>query len=382
MKELQLPMLNELLTMVESTPQIKVLIQKSIDKAAEINPDPKTNPVRTFEDYCGFIEWCSFCDPWDIIGTFRAPGLYEKIDQGLSYFYYLLDQPLEELENHGYFYPCLEFFEPIAEWCKRYTERWGLFLSTPSSWNDDYYNIALKDERFGMNKGWYSDKNIWKTFNDFFIRKLISPDVRPISDAPLVSPADSTPQGCWNIDDLGFVKQTLSIKSAEINSVMTLIGTDSKYYDKFAGGSLTHTFLDVNDYHRYHFPMSGKVLEVEKIPGYTAGGGICVWDKENKRYKLMSTDVNWQMLEIRGRIILETEYGLVAILPIGMSQVCSINWEDSVKVGAVVKKGDPMGYFLCGGSDIVMVFQKGISLTNIKDEHILMGEKYGDISLK
>jgi hypothetical protein len=49
------------------------------------------------------------------------------------------------------------------------------------------------------------------------------------------------------------------------------------------------------------------------------------------------------MIETRDCIIVDTEeYGLVAILPIGMSQICSCNFEDSVKVGAKVNKGDPM----------------------------------------
>ena len=75
---------------------------------------------------------------------------------------------------------------------------------------------------------------------------------------------------------------------------------------------------------------------------------------------------------------MDTEYGLVAILPIAMSQVSSCNWEDSVKVGAKVEKGDPMGYFLFGGSDIVMIFQEGVSLTLASQEHILMGEPYAE----
>ena len=49
-----------------------------------------------------------------------------------------------------------------------------------------------------------------------------------------------------------------------------------------------------------------------------------------------------------------------------------------------VEKGDPMGYFLFGGSDIVMVFQKGVQVDLLcpPDEagtgynHILMGEPY------
>ena len=116
-----------------------------------------------------------------------------------------------------------------------------------------------------MTKGWYETTNVWKSFNDFFTRRLISPDVRPIADSVLVSPADSTPQGVWEIDSLGFVQQTLSIKSAEVGSVMALIGYDSKYCFQFADGCLTHTFLDVNDYHRFHFPVSGttRILDAE-----------------------------------------------------------------------------------------------------------------------
>ena len=69
-----------------------------------------------------------------------------------------------------------------------------------------------------------------------------------------------------------------------------------------------------------------------------------------------------------------------------MSQICSCNWEDSVKVGAKGKKGDPMGYFLFGGSDIVMVFQSSVNLSLVCPEdgqggyqHILMGQPYAKV---
>ncbi|MBR4796253.1 MAG: phosphatidylserine decarboxylase, partial [Spirochaetia bacterium] len=72
------------------------------------------------------------------------------------------------------------------------------------------------------------------------------------------------------------------------------------------------------------------------------------------------------------------------VLPIGMSQICSCNWEENLKVGTKVEKGDPMGYFLFGGSDIVIVFQSGVKADLVcpEDEsgegykHILMGEPY------
>jgi phosphatidylserine decarboxylase len=96
----------------------------------------------------------------------------------------------------------------------------------------------------------------------------------------------------------------------------------------------------------------------------------------------------WQSVETRGLAIVETEeYGLVAAMPIGMSQVASINFEEHLQVGDTVQKGDMLGYFLFGGSDFVVVFQEkaGFKLTAPSNthntwEHILMGEKLGELT--
>lgn len=52
-----------------------------------------------------------------------------------------------------------------------------------------------------MQFGWYGDKNLWKSFNEWFSRYLIDPSVRPIADTEVVVPADSTPEGIWKIDE-------------------------------------------------------------------------------------------------------------------------------------------------------------------------------------
>lgn len=230
-----------------------------------------------------------------------------------------------------------------------------------------------------MNDGWYAERNEWNSFNDWFSRKLISPDKRPISDADIVAPADSTPQGIWKIDANSQIDMGVQLKSVRFYSVRDLIGEGSAYQDAFAGGTLTHTFLDVNDYHRYHFPMSGTILEVRKIPALDAVGGIISWDRKQKKYFLWDDNPGWQSIETRDCLIMDTKHGLAAILPVGMSQVCSCNWEENVKPGAAVRAGDPMGYFLFGGSDIVMVFQQGVSLKLLSSDHILMGEPYAII---
>ena len=369
----------EFIGMLEADPELKRLVEKSIHLGVVNNRDPRTNPVRSLEDYYDFLDRCAVCMPWDILDRRDVSDLYGKIDQSLDYFYYILDQPLPELAGKGYYYPCLEFQEPVTSWCKKYASNWGEYLSTEESWNDEYYEMACADDAFGMNKGWYDDSNVWTSFNDWFSRKLVDKSARPISDADIISPADSKPQGIWSVDENSQLEMGVQLKSVRFYNVENIIGEDSKYKDSFANGTLTHTFLDVNDYHRYHFPVSGTILEVRKINASDAAGGIVVWDDNEKKYVLYDDDPGWQSLETRDCVIMDTEYGLVAILPIAMSQVSSCNWEDTVKVGATVEKGDPMGYFLFGGSDIVMIFQEGIELELLSTEHLLMGEPYADI---
>ena len=320
--------------------------------------------------------------PWNILDDQDVSNLYRCIDQSLDYFYYLLDQPLPELAGKGLYYPCLEYYEPIASWCKRYASDWGAFLSTEESWNDEYYELVCADKSFGMDKGWYADENVWTSFNDWFSRKLADEKQRPIADADIISPADSTPQGIWKIDENSQLEMGVQLKSTKFYNVAGIIGEDSEYEEMFAKGILTHTFLDVNDYHRYHFPVSGTILEVRKIDALDAVGGIVAWSDEEGRYVLYDENPGWQSLETRDCLIMDTDFGLVAILPVAMSQVSSCNWEESVKVGEVVEKGDPMGYFLFGGSDIVMIFQEGVNLELATNGHILMGEPYANVSIE
>ena len=382
----------DLQAMLEADPALMALMKKTIAKAAEINPDHDTNPVRSVEEFYDYMDWAVTCMPWSMMDDERHPTLYDSIDQSIDYIWFLLDQPLEELKDCGYYYPTLQYHEPIAGWLKEYSDEWGAFLNTPESWNDEIFQRVMKDPSMNMQYGWYGEENIWTSFNDYFSRHLISPSMRPISLSGVVAPADSKPQGIWDIDDNGELvqKEGVTIKSANFTSVAQLIGPDSAYADAFAGGTLTHTFLDVNDYHRYHAPVSGTILEVRKIPATNGAGGITVWDAEKERYILEDAIPGWQMIETRDCVIIDTdEFGLVAMLPIGMSQICSCNWEDTVQVGAHVVKGDPMGYFLFGGSDIVMIFQKSVEVELLCPEdgeggyaHLLMGEPYARLAVR
>ena len=136
----------------------------------------------------------------------------------------------------------------------------------------------------------------------------------------------------------------------------------------------------MNDYHRYHAPVDGTLRELRKIPGVAAGGGYTLWDDEEKLY-YYSNDMGFQMVETRSCAIIENEeFGLVAMLPVGMSQICSCNWIPSLHVGQTLHRGDEMGYFLFGGSDVVLIFQRGVEVELLHmGEHLLMGEAYADL---
>jgi len=381
-----------LITFVEHDATLKGMLIQSIEQARTINPDIVSNPAQSLEEFYSFIDWATKAMPFNILPSAETyPKLYESIDQSLDYFYFIADQPLECLENKGYYHNSIQYVEPYRSWMIAFTKRWGEFLSTPESWNEAFYQKALADDRFCLNKGWYESPDNWSSFNDFFSRKLSSPAVRPIAEptnvAVVVSPADSTPEGVWQIDENSMIvqKEGVQLKSSCFDSVIKIIGEDSAYAKEFANGILTHTFLDVQDYHRYHFPVSGTVMEARTILADDAVGGIIHWNEALNKYTLDDTTPGWQSIETRACVIIDTaKYGLVAVLPIGMSQVSSVNFESSVKVGETVKKGDPLGYFLFGGSDIVMIFQQkaGFELTAKESasdsySHILMGEAYG-----
>lgn len=378
----------ELITLVNNNAQLKSLLEKAIAKGVEINPDREKNPVQTLSEYYEFVEWAAHAMPWSVINQPEGTNLFTRIDESLNYFFFINDIPLDELDGLSLYNNSLQYFEPYRSWLKTFAQTWGAYLDTEDSWNQEYYDIVAKEDTFGISKGWYEDASNWKTFNQFFVRKLNSPAVRPIAspedNSVVVSPADACTQGVWQIDDEGYIvqdeKEGVQVKSKKFSSIAELVGPNSQYLDAFNGGTLTHSFLNVYDYHRYHFPMSGKVKEVNLIEADYAVGGTITWNPETKKYDLFCDTPGWQSIETRGCVILETpDYGVVALLPIGMMPVTSINWAPEVKVGAEVTKGQELGHFLFGGSDFVILFQSGISFTLRPQlfSHQLMGEELG-----
>ena len=388
---------------MNQNPDIRVLVEKSIARASTINPDRKTNPVQSLNELYDFLDYTVTCMPWNIMPEERYNNFATKCDQSILYVYWLLDQPLEELEDKDLFYPSVEYLEPIYTWLTEYNNTWRDFLDSEASWKQAYLDMLLRDPSWNLDKGWYESPDHWHSFNEFFSRKLSGGNARPIAepgdDSVVVSPADSLPQGVWAIDEDGMFyadpiqrEDGVTIKDSTFVSVEQLLGEPgAEYAALFHDGILTHTYLNYDDYHRYHFPVSGVVEAVYKIPYANAVGGIVYWDEKKGLYVLESNSLSWQSVETRGCVLIRTAYGMVAVIPVGMGQVSSVNFLETVKPGTEVKKGDELGYFLFGGSDCVMLFEgsSGFRLTVGKGEeggysagyrHVLCREEYGRFS--
>ena len=383
------PITQELIDLLEKDPKLKAMLESSIAKAKKINRDPKTNPVQSLEEYYSYLDSASELIPSEVLNQPKNL-LREQIMQSICYFYFLIDQPLSKLKDKGLYNNTIQYYEPFSAWTRKFADAWGAFLDTDRSWSEKTYQEFYKDPRFSLQKGWYEPAVNWNTFNDFFSRYLKSPEMRPIASennmSVVVAPADSVPQGSWAIDKDSNIRVDggLKVKLASYYSVKDLLGEDSPYKDAFANGVLTHTFLDVNDYHRYHFAVGGEVKEVKNIVKNVSLE--VVWDSKEGKYAPIDS-TGWQFTQTRGVVVVDSgKYGLVALIPMGMAQVSSVNFEAIVKPGIIHKKGDMLGNFLFGGSDFVMLFQKqaGFEITAQKDEnkkenykHVLMGEAYG-----
>ena len=390
----------ELIALVETNPEIRNMLQASIAKAKKINPDPKTNLVQSLSEYYDFIDRASELLPQEIL---KGPSgsVRDQMLQGICYFYFLVGQPLHELKGKGLYKNAIQYYPPFSSWLRNFAKAWGVSLGTKESWNEEIYQQIYNDPKFSLQKGWYESPSNWKTFNQFFARYLKSPDARPIASpndpAVVVSPADSVPQGVWPIDKGSNIRVEggLKVKLATYYSIKDLLGGKSQYKDAFANGVLTHTFLNVNDYHRYHFAVDGTIKE-KKIISENVALEVA-WNPEQGKYVPIDS-TGWQFSQTRGYVIVDTaKYGLVALIPMGMAQVSSVNFEDDVQVGSTHKKGDMFGNFLFGGSDFIMLFQEraGFTITAPTEEkivaksgsdhgrrettykHVLMGEKYG-----
>jgi phosphatidylserine decarboxylase len=228
-----------------------------------------------------------------------------------------------------------------------------LWLAVKRSWFSRWYGYRMSKpksrrlisgfiSKYGLDVSEFAEEeDSFHSFNDFFVRRL-NPSARPISqaDEDAIFPADGRHMGFQDLSDLEgvFVKgQSFDLKS--------LFGS-VEAAAPFEQGTLTISRLCPVDYHRFHYPYSGKASAPELI-----NGGLSSVNPIALRRDL---SIFWQ--NKRNLSYIETDvFGRIASFEVGATCVGSMTYGQSLP--GFVEKGDEKGFFSFGGSSVLTLFE-------------------------
>lgn len=182
----------------------------------------------------------------------------------------------------------------------------------------------------------------YSSFNQFFIRRF-KPGLRQYPSAPneMGAPAEARYFAYDSIKD----DELIPVKGKFLNAPLLL--ANQKWQDVFKDGPCLLARLCPVDYHRYHYPDHGKVLDHYPVHGKLHSvNPLALKEKED----IFATNE-------RVVTILETEnFGKLAYVEVGAIMVGKIIQSGSLKN---FRRGDEKGYFLFGGSTVIVLGEKG-----------------------
>ena len=223
------------------------------------------------------------------------------------------------------------------------------------------YLIKQFIERYQVNmqEALEESPDAYKTFNDFFIRRL-KPDARIIADTDLVSPADGS------LSETGLIEKGRLFQAKNRSyRASELLGCHSSYNQSFDNGYFMTIYLSPKDYHRVHMPMDAQLIEMTYLPG--------------KLFSVQpSLTKNIPRLFARNErlsILFDTAAGRMSMVMVGATIVGSIatrwhgdisrsrqsvffDYQDLENHERQFKKGEEMGYFKLGSTVILLFSNK------------------------
>ncbi|MDT5231519.1 MAG: phosphatidylserine decarboxylase [Mycobacterium sp.] len=245
----------------------------------------------------------------------------------------------------------------LCAWCEFLDSGDSRYVlnDSPSGWKSDAAQRAI-----GINQYEHDPEDEYWGFaswNDFFTRRF-KPGARPVAspddDKVIVSACESTPY-CIRTDVQR--RDRFWIKSQPY-SLQDMLADDESV-DEFVGGTVYQAFLSATDYHRWHSPVAGTVVRafVEEGTYYSEADseGADAVEPTNSQSYLAH-------VAARAIILIQADdpvIGLVAFVPVGMSDVSSCIIGPEVTPGHHVAKGDELGYFQFGGSTHCLVYRPG-----------------------
>jgi phosphatidylserine decarboxylase precursor len=332
--------------------------------------------IHSLENYYNFINEQLFWIPSEAIRPkdllFRLQTIWFVLDQPSIIGYQSAIRPSIGCEQKP-----REGFTWLSAWMVRYSNEIGKFMDTPES--AGRLDTFKKSPSYHIND-YLEPRGGWQTFNEFFARH-VKPGRRPITSIGdpyiLTSPAD------FDFKETHRITSESTVVTKGLVWPLAQMFANSPYRNRFAKGVWLHGFLNVDDYHRVHAPVAGTVLEARIIPGqnYMLVEADATQRDDGASDLCIPNDTGYQFCQSRGLVILDTGTGLVAVLPVGMAIVSSVVL--TAEVGAELHKGEELGYFQFGGSDVVLVFEErlGVEISMEKGRHYRMGTDIGRVIL-
>ncbi|HEX8161467.1 MAG TPA: phosphatidylserine decarboxylase family protein [Pyrinomonadaceae bacterium] len=197
------------------------------------------------------------------------------------------------------------------------------------------------------------------SWDDFFTRQF-RPGVRPVAspddDNVVANACESAPYRVAH-DVKSRDRFWIKAQPYSLNHMLA----DDPLAPQFVGGTVYQAFLSALSYHRWHSPVSGKIVKTYVQPGtYYSEAQSEGFDPSGPN------DSQGYITEVatRAMIFIEADnpdIGLMCFMPVGMAEVSTC--EITVYEGQHVKKGDELGMFHFGGSTHCLIFRPGVKLT-------------------
>ena len=266
--------------------------------------------------------------------------------------------------------------------------KWHEFLGTKAS----AQGFSIEGEQWLSKKAktsyqfdlWEKDSTTlpyWSSWNSFFTRKFKDPS----KERPIAAPKNNQIVNCpndgslfrWdrqvNADDTFWFKDmNYSLRDILSSSLPEQQSIIDQYdlVSLFEGGYVFQTYLNPYNFHRWWIPANGKVLfEPICIPGaYFNKLVLPDFGGATTASLPYLAEVN-----ARGLMVIDTcDYGYICCIPLGMSEVSTIEFNEQMTAGAQVSKGQEMGMFNYGGSSFVIIFQ------NLPNKQLIFMDEQGN----
>lgn len=193
------------------------------------------------------------------------------------------------------------------------------------------YSIDMKEFEAGP----------FSNFNEFFVRKFLPGKRSFPSDSRALG---AVAEGRYTAIESVSESSEIPVKGGRVNPAQLLGGPERA--QPFMGGTLVVARLCPVDYHRFHFPDSGRVLESYRLEGPLHSVNPIAIDAV--RDVLVTNE--------RHVTLLETEnFGKLAYVEVGALCVGKIVQTHQ----AAFQRGEEKGFFLFGASTVVIVGERG-----------------------